>query len=577
MITCKLTRHVLLFLVAVAADAGATAVRMNQIDLIAGQTLVIRLDAAATRNLDSVAIVTTSSGRIVSAPGVTATLSAPRDGARWLRITARADAPKTVVQAHGVARGQFSGVIPVAVRVVETPPRGIRPPPSTQWSRTVTVSRSEALKQVTPYRAISKPLTQLSREAPLVTVELGSLYGNVRSPDQRDLMNVGVVEVVTHPNTQVTGIAPENGATTGGELVISGTELPAQVGVRLANGNLSILSASPTTIRARLPNQPVAGPLVLVRQSDGAEAVLDDNYPVTAPSTAPLLFDGFNSTATSFDWKNAYLLSLLSWLAYADSSIAASQAASWGLTLGPGAYIDVGTPYFIGSSGSTQALVLYNDATVFVAFQGSTTGDYFQDWLDNDFDVNPQIANHWGLGVVLHHGFAEAMAIAYTPVLNQIQPLLTGGRRLWITGHSLGGAVAVLTAYKLRHENNISTQGMQVFGAPPVGNLVWSQVFASKVGNVQRWNLQQDPVPSLLPPPAFAHVGSNNNLYTNGNHQLNDSTYFIYLPNPSSLNDLMVTHMNYWCRLHEEVAQNQPAAAQGLPPPPPLDSAPCED
>ncbi|HUG72505.1 MAG TPA: lipase family protein, partial [Steroidobacteraceae bacterium] len=269
----------------------------------------------------------------------------------------------------------------------------------------------------------------------------------------------------------------------------------------------------------------------------------------------------------------AYLLSLLSWLAYADGDVAVTQAAAWGLTIGPNDVIDVDTPYFAGMSGNTQALILSNANTVFVAFRGSTDESYFQDWLDNDLDVAPQPAGNWGSGVVLHHGFAEAMAIAYPAVKARIAPHIAAGKKLWITGHSLGGAIAKLTAYKLRHEDNIFTQGVHVFGAPPVGNTNWVTMYNSKVPSTYRWNIEHDPIPLIMPPLAFAHVGVRNNLYTNGEVMLGDTLVFVYVPSPASIENLAVTHMSYWCRLHEEVGQHVPNAA--LPPPPELDMTLC--
>ena len=559
------------------APTEAAVVRMSQVDLVAGQTLTLRLDAAATRNLTSAAVVTTVGGRITAAPAVSTSLTASRDGARWLRITARSDAPQQQYQVHGLSRNAFAGIVPVAVRVIPPPVRGARVSPSVLWNSSVPVSRTTQLDQPVPYRTVYRGLTDLIREAPEVTVELGNFGGSVPAPGGRDVYGPERVSIVVAPNTQVTGIAPENIAPPGGELVISGQELPSQVAVRLADVNLQVLSASSTMIRARLPSQSMSGALVLVRLSDGSTAMLDDNYQVSAPAVSAnaLAFDGFDSDATGFSWRNTYLLSLLSWLAYADPEVAAVQAAAWGLSLGSGGSIDVVTPYFFGQSGSTQALVLYNAESVFVAFQGSTTGDFFQDWVDNDFDVLPQPANHWGAGVVLHHGFTEAMSIAYPQVLSQVQSLMSGGRKLWITGHSLGAAVASLTAYRLRHENGIEVQGVNLFGSPPVGNVIWSQMFASKVANTQRWNVEYDPIPSLLPPLLFSHVGIRNNLYSNGSYLLNDPHFFVYPPSPSFFENLLVTHMSYWCRLYEEIQEHEPGIAQQMPPPPTFDAAPC--
>ncbi|HUF19960.1 MAG TPA: IPT/TIG domain-containing protein, partial [Burkholderiales bacterium] len=404
----------LLMLIAMGAQADSAT--MGQVDLVAGRTLTLALDAAATRNLTSAAIMTTESGRLAQAPGMRATLGPARDGVRWLRISASATAATRQYQIHGVAGRNFGGVVPLAVRVVAPTRAGTPVSRSTQWSaETATVGDAANIRNARPFRALTSRLASLGRDLPAVTVDLGSFGGTVPPPGSNNVYRPDVVRVVTAPNTQVTGVAPVGTATVGSELVISGQYLPADAVIRIGGTTLTLLSVTPTKIRARLPQTPVTGPLILVWPSGGQEAVLDDSYVVTGTPT-PAAFASFEPLAAGQNYKNAYLLSLLSWLAYADRDVAVTQAAAWGLTIGSNGVIDVDTPYFAGMSGNTQALILSNANTVFLAFRGSTDEDFFQDWLDNDLDLAPQPAGHWGSGVVLHHGFAEAMAIAYPAV-----------------------------------------------------------------------------------------------------------------------------------------------------------------
>ena len=289
-----------------------------------------------------------------------------------------------------------------------------------------------------------------------------------------------------------------------------------------------------------------------------------------APAPAQPAFSYFNAATGNTTFGEAYLMSLLSWVSYFDPSDARSLLQSWGLTLGSNDFFDIDTLYLLGASGSTQGFVAYNDTAIFVAFQGSTTNDFAQDWIDNDLDVAPQPMPVWGPAVVLHHGFAEAAAVSYHRVRSRVEQLLKDrpNRKVWITGHSLGGAVATLTAFRLTHDHGIKIQGVHTFGAPPVGNNSWKSLFDGTISNMNRWNLQNDPIVSLPPPPIFAHVGRNNNLYANGNHVTGDVTYFIYLPSTAMLHDLNVTHMGYWCRMYEEYQEHSGIPADALPSPP---------
>ncbi len=294
--------------------------------------------------------------------------------------------------------------------------------------------------------------------------------------------------------------------------------------------------------------------------------------PAADPTPAPTepAFSYFNANASGATFGEAYLMSLLSWVAYFDPTEARSLLQSWGLTVQSDDFFDIDTPYLLGASGSTQGFIAYNDTAIFVAFQGSTTNDFAQDWLDNDLDVAPQPMPVWGLTVVLHHGFSEAAEVSYNRVRSRVEQLLKDrpNRKVWITGHSLGGAVATLTAFRLTHDNGIKVQGVHTFGAPPVGNNSWKGLFDSTIANMNRWNLQNDPIVSLLPPPAFAHVGSNNNLYIAGNHAIGDPNYFVYLPSAAFIYNLTVTHMGYWCRMYEEYQEHSSIPADALPSPP---------
>ena len=99
----------------------------------------------------------------------------------------------------------------------------------------------------------------------------------------------------------------------------------------------------------------------------------------------------------------------------------------------------------------------------------------------------------------------------------------------------------------------IIIQGVHTFGAPPVGNLSWAQVYYDKVPNTHRWNLENDPVPVIYQAPMSYHVGTVNNLYADSKMKLGEVKMFSYSPSTKILGDLSVTHMGYWRRLSEEV------------------------
>jgi triacylglycerol lipase len=66
----------------------------------------------------------------------------------------------------------------------------------------------------------------------------------------------------------------------------------------------------------------------------------------------------------------------------------------------------------------------------------------------------------------VHRGFRKAL----DEVFEQISGLEDSGRALWLTGHSLGGALAILAAARLRN-----VQGVYTFGSPSVGNSAFGE------------------------------------------------------------------------------------------------------
>ena len=295
----------------------------------------------------------------------------------------------------------------------------------------------------------------------------------------------------------------------------------------------------------------------------------------------PKAFDYFNADYSENDFHNdqesvipnAYLLSQLSAIAYLEPGGGENQVGGLAKNLGLNvqepiadhfsSFLDIG-----GVGGESKAYIFYNEDSVFIAFEGSTG---WLDWEESNLDFWAHAKPEWGqtehqicylVGcqtfytdiVSLHNGFYDATDIIFDDVLEAILPLLAT-RKLWITGHSLGGAVATITAFRLEFDHDISVQGVHVFGAPAVGDSDWENVFENTMSNVHRWNLEGDPAPIATQAPMFYHVGIINNLYSDDTILLDapDSEMLGYIPHCGFAYGVNVTHMNYWTRMHEEL------------------------
>jgi len=148
------------------------------------------------------------------------------------------------------------------------------------------------------------------------------------------------------------------------------------------------------------------------------------------------------------------------------------------------------TTYVDAINGSAKGIVMVVADEAVIAFQGT---DDFGDWftnLDNDLAAPPDDR--------VHRGFLKA----YRSVSGQIWAVLAdqGVKHVWITGHSLGGAMAVLCAIDLVRDQKIDVRGVITFGQP----LLLSPTFAPEANHLlgnryMRFIHEDDIVPRVVP------------------------------------------------------------------------------
>jgi len=152
---------------------------------------------------------------------------------------------------------------------------------------------------------------------------------------------------------------------------------------------------------------------------------------------------------------------------------------------------------------STQGYWTVSEEHVVLAFCG--TNDV-RDWLTNiQFPMIPES------GGKVHRGFSEALDSIWSIFFTKVKTHTDAGRKLWITGHSLGGALATLVARRL--PTSMKPVGVYTFGQPRVGDTVFGKKYKLKH---HRFVNNKDIVPTVpsrfipgaFPPAFYTHCGS---------------------------------------------------------------------
>ena len=202
---------------------------------------------------------------------------------------------------------------------------------------------------------------------------------------------------------------------------------------------------------------------------------------------------GFQFNATSFNLINAWWLAEVSSLVYADEDFVRSR------------FKEAGLPEVrLFENQSTQCYVANNDKFAIVAFRGTELWNNEEKFnlknviadLKTDVDI---LLTNWHQGGKVHKGFKEALEEVWSDLLPYIRKLRDKGCKIWITGHSLGAALATLSAGRYG-----SAQGVYTFGSPRVGNKAFKENFKVRIYRI----VNNDDIVARVPPPGkYVHVG----------------------------------------------------------------------
>ena len=185
-------------------------------------------------------------------------------------------------------------------------------------------------------------------------------------------------------------------------------------------------------------------------------------------------FDGFNALAGGFDIGNARALMWMAQLSYETHQPVTIQVVSgkWGFSSA--------IPFSkrkteLNGSFETCGIIAERPDAVILAFAG--TDPVVWQNLATDFSARPTANTN------THAGFERAAGAAAPEVAQAIQISQQSHRPLFITGHSLGAALAALAA-QMAVAGGLPPRAVYAFGMPRVGGSQFQASYNASLGDV---------------------------------------------------------------------------------------------
>lgn len=375
-------------------------------------------------------------------------------------------------------------------------------------------------------------------------------------------------EVVYDPKPRVESWQPAHAVEVGGTITVAGYALPQGVTVRIGDTTLATVSHAQDKVVVKAPAASAdcpPGALAVYDASGSRLRTCREHYFVKGDKP----FHHFATGSNGHEWINSYLLALASLHIYSDGGGETWQQFQQKFA---NKLRDLGMNEFAFAAETTpnmdtEVAIAANPEVIVIVLRGSEgpgNQGILQDWVLTDFNLLKKPVNSWKNGAWVHTGFYNAWDAVHQDVRNKLGALRNNDQKVFVCGHSLGGAVASMGAFRLSRAG-IPIQGVYTYASPRVGNQQWAEAYgaAGLQSRTQRWCNKRDIVPRYpgMPSIGWQHVGRTNNIYEDHTIKLDDDEIMLALKWTFLHHDML----DYIGEIHDDL----PAAMKQLVPPKP--------
>jgi triacylglycerol lipase len=240
--------------------------------------------------------------------------------------------------------------------------------------------------------------------------------------------------------------------------------------------------------------------------------------PVTAPPAGDIAKDMADGRM-GFNVRKAYWCAEAALLAYAnEESVRSTAEKQWSLKL----------VYMFEKVEAAQGFLAVGDGFAVLAFRG--TEKKLEDWQTDiafELTAKPSVYDK----CETHKGFSDDLEKVYADIKTELAKNIGKDTLLYVTGHSLGAALATLMAARLTAEKQkvCGVHAVYTFGSPRVGDPAFATAYTYALGNSTYRVINAEDLVTRVPPRIvptkpqwhYDHVGQIVYFDTDGRMQLN--------------------------------------------------------